>query len=94
MKGLSHLFQWSRELDYEIVEHGFRSAKIIVYAEPLSLDNVKIVAVDKSLLIVGSTDEKAYYCRVPLWFKPRKYSVSMKNGIMTIRVKGRRFLIF
>ncbi len=94
MKGLSPLFQWTVELDYDIVEHGFRSAKIVIYANELSDGNLKIITAHKSLLVIGTARDKSFYCRIPLWFKPKKYSARMKNGILTISVRGRRFLFF
>jgi hypothetical protein len=87
---LSPIFKWSSLLEYEFVEKRFNSARIIVYVENLDSESIRVSFKDKCILVYGYGETAAYFNRIKVWFKIRRLETSLKNGILTISVKGRR----
>jgi HSP20 family molecular chaperone IbpA len=96
VEGLSPIYKWTRPLSYDIVSRKFNKARIIVYTETLEENEYRVVARDKELLIYGFSEEsnETYYLRIKLWFKIKNIELTHRNGILTINVKGKRFLFF
>lgn len=96
MEGLSPIYKWTKPLSYDIVSRRFNKAKIIVFAEAFEENNYKVIAREKDLLIYGYDEisNETYYLKIRLWFKIKKVDTILRNGILTVSVKGRRFWIF
>ncbi len=93
MTGVSPIYRWLNIPPYEIVEKGFSRARILVFIEEIA-DNFRISYKGKEIYVYGFDDERTYYTRIKLWFKVKKVKYMVKNGILTIDVKGRRLLCF
>ncbi|WP_244372365.1 hypothetical protein [Staphylothermus marinus] len=96
VEGLSPIYKWTKPLSYDMVYRGFNKARIVVFAEALDENNYKVVAREKDLLIYGYDElsNETYYLKIKLWFKIKKVEKVLKNGILTLNVKGKRFWIF
>ncbi|NPA98733.1 MAG: hypothetical protein GXO43_05075 [Crenarchaeota archaeon] len=91
MESLSPIIKWFNRLNYEVVEKGFHSAKIIVFVEGFDPENIIIRAKDKYIYVYASDDNGETYsmtCR--LWFRITKIKKTIKNGILTLELKGAR----
>ncbi len=93
MEGLSPAFKWVETLQYEIVEKKFNRARLIIYCNDVGEKDIHISYNGKKLTIYGFSDyTHVYRLDVNLWFKIRKLNYRFKNGILTIDVKGYRFI--
>ncbi len=96
MKGLSLLLvNKVYQLDYDIVYDKYDSVKILVFPDT-GFDNIVVEHYGKCIKIeVYDTDigfkGYAYIC---LKHKVKSVEYKVKNGILTVKVKYKRFLLF
>ncbi len=93
MTGASPIYNWLDVVPFEIVEKGFSKARIIVYIEDAA-DSFHVSFRGKDVYVYGMDGPKSYYARIKLWFKVKKIQYRVKNGVLTIDARGRRFLVF
>ncbi len=75
------------ELECEIVDGKRRYARIIVYLT--SESSVKVLTKDNEVLVLAKDSESRYrHCKVKLWFKPKRVSYKVNNGVLVIDAKG------
>lgn len=95
MEGPPPVIKWTKTLPYEIVERGFRSAKILVFLDGFDNEQIHINSRDESLYIYGyNEDGEACYLRIRLWFKINKIHYRHNNGVLTLKINGKRFWLF
>lgn len=94
MESLSPIIKWFNRLNYEVVEKGFHSAKIIVFVEGFDPENIIVRAKDRYLHVYAMNDGETYSMTCKLWFKITKIKKTIKNGILTLELKGARLFWF
>ena len=90
MSGVSPTFKWFHYIPYEILEKKFNRAKIVVFLDGMDEENIRIIPRGKDLYIYGTSGSETFYARIRLWFKVKSYKRVVRNGVLTIFVKGKR----
>ncbi len=81
-----------KTLEYEVVERGFRSIKIIVFAEGISESTLEVFTRNKRIHIYAERDGAEVFCVINIGFSPKKLTYKYNNGVLTI--EARRRLLF
>ncbi len=91
MESLSPITKWFDRLHFEVVERGFHSAKIIVFVEGFDPKNITVKTDGKYVYVYASDyNRETYSMSYKLWFKITKIKKTLKNGILTLELKGSR----
>ncbi len=91
VESLSPIIKWSNRLRFEIVEKRFHSAKIIVFVEGFDPENITVKTDGKYIYVYASDyNGEIYSMSYKLWFKITKIKKTLKNGILTLELKGSR----
>ncbi len=91
MESLSPITKWFNRLHFEVVERGFHSAKIIVFVEGFDPKNITVKTDGKYVYVYASGyNRETYSMSYKLWFKITKIKKTLKNGILTLELKGSR----
>jgi len=83
--------QWIKPLECEIVEAGRSRARIIVYVDGVKPGCIRVFSHGDTIIVYSVDEEEAYYCRIPLWFKPRRVFHRVNNGVLTIDAYGSKW---
>ncbi len=82
-------------LNYDIVEKTWRRVRIIVFIDG-DIDDLSIEASGEKLVIKTFNHEflETGYAIIRVGFKINRYEYRLVNGVLTIEVYGKRFLLF
>jgi len=90
VSGVSPTFKWVHYISYEILEKKFNKAKIIVFLDGIDEEYIRIIPRGKELYLYGTNGSETFYAKIRLWFRIKSCKHVVRNGILTIFVKGKR----
>lgn len=86
--------QWTNVMPCEVVEKSLKRMRIIVFAEAIEEDSLRIIVKSKKLYVYAISDGKCLFCSIPIGFKPKKINYKYKNGVLTIDLEKKLFFLF
>lgn len=92
MESPTLVYRKTLPLTYDIVVERWNSTRILIYLDGAN-DEVSINYRDRELYIIVTDREtlETRYLHMKLWFKIKHIEYRLKNGIMTLDIKGKRF---
>jgi hypothetical protein len=92
VRGASLLYKRVFQLDYDIVHDGVFHSRILIIPG-LGFDHVYIDVVDRGLRVRTVDDEYGFegYVYIPLKHRVKRVEYRVRNGVITVKVRYKRF---